>query len=120
ADSCYSGASGGRTINVSGIRASLSDTFLDRIASGKGTVIITASGANEVSMESDEFEHGIFTYFLLEGLKGKADIDRDGLITVDELYRFVSDNVVRASGQEQHPVKKGRVEGRFVFGVVRQ
>ena len=119
ADSCYSGASGGRTINVSGIRSSLSDTFLDRIASGKGTVIITASGANEVSTESDEFKHGIFTYFLLEGLKGKADIDRDGLITVDELYRYVSDNVARASGQEQHPVKKGTVEGRFVFGIVR-
>lgn len=119
ADSCYSGASGGRTINVSGIRSSLSDTFLDRIASGKGTVILTASGANEVSTESDEFKHGIFTYFLLEGLKGKADIDHDGLITVDEIYRYVSDKVARASGQEQHPVKKGIVEGRLVFGVVR-
>ncbi|MGD8765215.1 MAG: caspase family protein [Desulfobacteraceae bacterium] len=117
ADSCYSGASGGRTINVTGIRASLSDAFLDRISGGKGTVIITASGANEVSMESDEFKHGIFTYFLLEGLKGKADVDADGLITVDELYRYVSDNVARASGQEQHPVKKGSVEGRFVLGV---
>ena len=119
ADSCYSGASGGRTVNVSGIRSILSDTFLDQISGGKGTVIITASGANEVSMESDEFKHGIFSYFLLEGLKGKADIDRDGLITVDELYRYVSDNVARASGQEQHPVKKGSVEGRFILGIVR-
>lgn len=118
ADSCYSGASGGRTINVTGIRASLSDAFLDRISGGKGTVIITASGANEVSMESDDFKHGIFTYFLLEGLKGKADVDDDGLITVDELYRYVSDHVARASGQEQHPVKKGSVEGRFVLGVI--
>jgi hypothetical protein len=118
ADSCYSGASGGRTINVTGIRSSLSDAFLDRISGGKGTVIITASGANEVSMESDEFKHGVFTYFLLEGLKGKADVDDDGLITVDELYRYVSDHVARASGQEQHPVKKGSVEGRFVLGVV--
>jgi uncharacterized caspase-like protein len=103
---------------VSGIRSSLSDAFLDRISGGKGTVIITASGANEVSMESDEFKHGIFTYFLLEGLKGKADVDDDGLITVDELYRYVSDHVARASSQEQHPVKKGSVEGRFVVGVV--
>ncbi len=51
ADSCYSGASGGRTIDVSGIRATISDAFLDRVASGKGRVIITASGANEVSAE---------------------------------------------------------------------
>jgi len=119
ADACYSGASGGRTVNVSGIRSSLSEAFLDRVVSGKGTIIITASGANEVSMESEEFKHGIFTYFLLEGLKGKADFDGDGLVTVDELYPYVYDNVARASGQEQHPVKKGTVEGRFVFGVVR-
>jgi len=119
ADACYSGASGGRTVNVSGIRSSLSEAFLDRVASGKGTIIITASGANEVSMESEEFKHGIFSYFLLEGLKGKADFDGDGLVTIDELYPYVSDNVARASGQEQHPVKKGTVEGRFVFGVVR-
>jgi hypothetical protein len=119
ADSCYSGASGGRTVNVTGIRSSLSEAFLDRVVSGKGTIIITASGANEVSMESEDYLHGIFTYFLLEGLRGKADFDGDGLITVDELYPYVSDNVARASGQEQHPVKKGMVEGRFVFGVVR-
>ena len=119
ADSCYSGASGGRTVNVTGIRSSLSEAFLDRVVSGKGTIIITASGANEVSMESEELKHGIFSYFLLEGLKGKADFDDDGLITVDELYPYVSDNVARASGQEQHPVKKGMVEGRFVFGIVR-
>jgi hypothetical protein len=119
ADSCYSGASGGRTVNVTGIRSSLSEAFLDRVVSGKGTIIITASGANEVSMESEDYKHGIFTYFLLEGLRGKADFDNDGLITVDELYPYVSDNVARASGQEQHPVKKGMVEGRFVFGVVR-
>ena len=118
ADSCYSGASGGRTIQMPGVRASISDAFLDRLSAGKGTIILTASGANEVSMESDEFKHGIFTYFLLEGLKGKADIDDDGLITVDELYRYVSDNVANASGQEQHPVKKGSVEGRFVLGVI--
>ncbi len=119
ADSCYSGASGGRTVNATGIRSSLSGAFLDRVVSGKGTIIITASGANEVSMESEEFKHGIFSYFLLEGLKGKADFDADGLVTVDELYPYVYDNVARASGQEQHPVKKGTVEGRFVFGVVR-
>ncbi len=119
ADACYSGASGGRTVNVSGIRASISDAFLDRMVSGKGTIIMTASGANEVSMESEEYKHGIFSYFLIEGLKGKADSDADGLVTVDELYPYVYDNVARTSGQEQHPVRKGVVEGRFVFGIVR-
>ena len=119
ADSCYSGASGGRTIDISGIRASISDSFLDRIAGGKGRVIITASGANEVSAEYDNLRHGVFTYYLVEGLKGKADADRDGVITVDEAYQYVSEAVPRSTGQEQHPVKKGTVEGQLILSITK-
>jgi uncharacterized caspase-like protein len=119
ADSCYSGASGGRTVNVTGMRANLTDGFLERVAGGRGKVIITASAANEVSVEKDELGHGVFTYYLLEGLRGKADADRDGLITVEEAYRYVYERVAKATGQEQHPVKKGTVEGSFVIGVAK-
>ncbi len=119
ADSCYSGASGGRTISLSGIRANISDAFLDRIAGGKGTVIMTASGANEVSAEDEKLQHGVFTYYLLEGLSGAADADQDGLVTVAEAYRYVSTHVPRATGQEQHPVKKGTVEGRLILSITK-
>jgi hypothetical protein len=118
ADSCYSGASGGRTISVTEMRANISDAFLDRIAGGKGRIILTASGANEVSSEDEKLHHGVFTYFLLKGLQGKADTDKDGVITVDEAYGYVSRHVPQATGQEQHPVKKGTVEGRLVLGVI--
>lgn len=117
ADACYSGASGGRTIGVSGTRASISDAFIDRIAGGKGRVIITASGANEVSVENDELKHGVFTYFLIEGLKGPADTNKDGIVTVDEAYDYVSRHVPQATSQEQHPVKKGTVEGRLILSI---
>ncbi|MGD2184849.1 MAG: caspase family protein, partial [Desulfobacterales bacterium] len=119
ADSCYSGASGGRTISLSGVRANISDAFLDRIAAGRGTVIITASGANEVSAEDENLQHGVFTYYLLEGLAGPADADKDGLVTVDEAYLYVSTYVPRATGQEQHPVKKGTVEGRLILSIIK-
>jgi len=118
ADACYSGASGGRTVSASGIRASVSDTFLERLAGGKGKIIITASGANEVSMERDELKHGVFTYYLLEGLRGAADTDADGVITVDEVYRYVSTKVPKATGQEQNPIKKGSVKGQLLLGIV--
>jgi hypothetical protein len=118
-DTCYSGASGGRTISVADIRAGISDGFLDRITGGKGKIILTASGANEVSAESDELQHGIFTHFLIKGLQGEADSDGDGLITVDEVYTYVSKQVPQATNQEQHPVKKGIVEGPLVLSIVR-
>ena len=60
----------------------------------------------------------MFTYYLVQGLRGAADGDGDGLITVDEAYGYVSEHVPAATGQEQHPVKKGTVEGRLVFGIV--
>ncbi len=118
ADSCYSGASGGRTVSIEGIRANISDRFINRIAEGKGRIIMTASAANEVSAEDDTLQHGIFTYYLIEGLRGRADYDSDGLVTVDEAYRYVSEEVPRATAQEQHPVKKGSVEGQLVLGIV--
>jgi hypothetical protein len=119
ADACYSGGSGGRTISVADTRANIGDGFLERVVGGRGKVIITASSANEVSVEKDELQHGVFTYYLLEGLRGKADFDRDSMITVDEAYRFVYDEVPKATGQEQHPVKKGSVEGSVVLSIVR-
>jgi len=118
-DTCYSGATGGRTISVSDFRAGISDGFLDRITGGKGKIILTASGANEVSAEDDELQHGVFTHFLIKGLQGQADTDSDGLITVDEVYTYVSKQVPQATNQEQHPVKKGIVEGPLVLSIVR-
>ena len=118
-DTCYSGASGGRTVPVFGTRGNVSGAFLDRLSQGRGRVILTASDANEVSMEKDELNHGVFTYYLLEGLRGKADADGDGVITLDEVYNYVSMKVPQATGQDQHPVKKGEMTGQIVLGVVK-
>jgi uncharacterized caspase-like protein len=82
-------------------------------------VVLTASKASEVSEEREDLGHGVFTYYLLEGLKGKADADKDGIVTVDEAYAYVSKKVPEVTGQNQHPVKKGEVEGQLVLGHVR-
>jgi len=51
-------------------------------------------------------------------INGSAGMDNDGLITVDEVYHYVSTHVPRATGQEQHPVKKGIIEGNLVIGEI--
>jgi uncharacterized caspase-like protein len=119
ADTCYSGASGGRTLLSSSTRATLSERFFERLSQGKGRIILSASSANEVSQEIDEFGHGVFTYYLLQGLKGEADKDGDGLITVGEVFSYVSRQVPDATGQDQHPVKKGESEGEIVIGRIK-
>lgn len=116
ADTCYSGASGGRTMMATKTRANLSDKFYERIANGKGRVIISSCSANEVSKEDDKLKHGIFSYYMLEGLKGRSDQDGDGIITVSELFSYITSKVPQASAQDQHPVKKGETEGELVIG----
>lgn len=115
-DSCYSGATAGRTFSTAARRANLSDGFLTRLSKGKGRVVLTASRAGEISEERDDLGHGVFTYYLLEGLNGKADVDGDSIVTVDEAYSYLSIHVPEATGQNQHPVKKGEVEGQLILG----
>jgi uncharacterized caspase-like protein len=90
------------------------DLFLERLTRSKGRVIITASRPTEVSLELPELGHGIFTYYLSQGLKGAADLNRDGIVSLQELYEYLEQQVsrkARAVGGNQHPVMKGEVEG---------
>lgn len=122
ADACYSGGSGGRTVLASGgwRSANISDKFLDRIVdAGKGRIILTSSSTKEVSQESDKLGHGYFTYYLIEGLKGAADIGNDGEIDVDEIYQYLNVRVPDATGGTQHPMKKGEAEGRVIIGRIK-
>ncbi len=59
--------------------------------------------------------HGVFTYYLAEGLKGAGDLNRDGIVSLQELYEYVEQQVVqksRAVGGNQHPLHEGRAGGR--------
>lgn len=55
----------------------------------KGRAIITASGPAEVSVELPELGHGISTHYVVTGLKGAGDLNRDGVVSVQELYEYV-------------------------------
>jgi len=114
-DACYSGAAGGRTFASKRTRAlRVDDLFLDRLARSRGRAIITASRSSEVSIEVPELGHGLFTHYLLQGLRGAADLDRDGVVVLQELYTYLEQQVSqksRASGGNQHPVMKSEMEG---------
>jgi uncharacterized caspase-like protein len=122
-DACYSGAAGGRTFASRKTRAgTVDDLFLERLTRSKGRAIVTAARPAEVSVELPELGHGIFTYYLTEGLKGAGDLNRDGIVTLQELYEYLEQQVVRKSravGGNQHPVMKGEMEGVLPLTKVR-
>jgi len=76
---------------------------------GLGRVILSATDATQYAWEGDqvigEIQSSLFTHFLIDGLKsGAADLDADGIVTVDELYNYVREQVVTANPR-QTPLK---------------
>lgn len=56
--------------------------------SHEGQVIVQAAGPGELAHESDTLRSGIFTHYLVSGLRGAADSDGDGRVQLDEAYGF--------------------------------
>jgi uncharacterized caspase-like protein len=114
-DACYSGAAGGRTFAAKKTRTgNVDDLFLERLTRSKGRAIITASRPTEVALELPDLGHGVFSHFLVQGLRGAGDLNRDGIVTLQELYEYVEQQVTQKSrsvGGNQHPMLKGELEG---------
>ena len=115
-DACYSGAAGGRTFASSKTRAvTVDDLFLDRLTRSKGRAIVTASRPSEVSIELAELGHGIFTYYLVRGLQGAADLNRDGIVTPPgalRVPRAAGGPEVARGGRQPAPGDEGRAGRR--------
>ncbi|MCB0422104.1 MAG: caspase family protein [Bdellovibrionales bacterium] len=84
-DSCFSGA-----LKSKGYKKSeaIDLVKIDR-DEPTGSVILTSSSGNEFSYESENLKGSIFTYHLVSGLYGQADGNKDGQVTIDELYQYV-------------------------------
>ena len=89
------------------------DMYLDLASSDSGTALILSSKSKETSLESRGLRHGVFTYFLVKGLKGAADIDQNGEIVLQELFDFIYKEVRMYTGKLQSPLLKGDFDPAF-------
>ena len=106
ADTCHSyGFSGARAGAGSRRANNLVNQYLQRYASKGQRAVITASDISESSFEDAKWGdgHGVFTYFLLQGLQGKADANHDGVVTAGELFAYLKQSVPQATGGKQNP-----------------
>ena len=113
-DACYGGLALASTRGLT----KTTPNFLQKITSEKGRQIITAGGKDEQVIERSEWGHSAFTKNLLAGLgQSVADIDDDGVITANELGRFVSERVYNET-DGFHTPQTGRIGtemGEFIF-----
>lgn len=123
ADACHAGGIGqsfdvvrrsDRGIRVNPINARLRN--LSKV--GDGICVISASDDKQFSQESKRWGggHGVFTYFLLKGLKGGADYTNDGKVTLGELLPYLSEQVRRATKNAQSPIVAGKFDPAMTIG----
>lgn len=117
-DSCHSGAA-----NALGAMESAAAQSL--FEGAEGFLVLSSCDQHEQSFEWAEKGHGAFTWFLAEGLRGRADADGDQLVTTGELASYARDATRRwAAGRGlvqtprsvsslPHEVVMARVEGRL-------
>jgi len=88
--------------------------------SGRGRIVFAASDGCEKSVEIAEHGRGAFSYFLEKGLRGEADKSCKGVVTADDLWRYIRDLVsqtARAVGNPQTPVRIGEETHDFALSV---
>ena len=78
-------------------------------------LLFLSSKANEYSWETGSMDKSFFCHYLLEGLGGEADKNRDKKITARELFNYVAPRVTRISGNKQHPVMWGKFADDMVI-----
>jgi len=92
-DACYSGkARGGETLLASAKPIALK---ADTNVFPSNFTVISASANDQISSSSPELKHGIFSFYLMKGMEGDADGNRDGKITAGEMQEYLSDKVSR-------------------------
>lgn len=97
----------------------LQGLFVD-LRRGSGTTVITSSAGAEYALESSRQKNGLFTYALIEALKGAkaADANKDGSIVMSEVTDYVKKRVEELSRGKQTPnVRRVNLEGDFVISV---
>lgn len=97
-DACFSGG-----LRDTKKRSSAQQSFNGQ----KGIMLFLSSRTGETSQENPWANYGFYTQYLVRGIKGAADVDKDRIITAKEIYEYVSQNVKKATRQQQHPVMWG-------------
>ncbi|APZ93230.1 caspase family protein [Fuerstiella marisgermanici] len=114
-DACHSGAT---RSNEAATRFSP-----ENLPNGTGIIELLSCRAAELSYESPELRHGVFSHFLATGIAGDADVqgDQDGVVTVAELYQYSHEHTKKYVGerfrQSQTPKQRGDVTGQIPIAV---
>lgn len=97
-DSCFSGA-GGRSVLAEGARP-LVMNLQGNMALSKNMMVLAASSGEQISSTYKEKGHGLFTYFMLKGIKNENVVRKDGSIAISDLFSYIKPQVERIARKQ--------------------
>ncbi len=106
ADTCHSAAIAGTRGVKEAADSKVISEYLRQLSTARaGIAQLSSCRANELSQEDARWGggHGVFTHFVLEGLRGKADENHNGYVTVGELFDYVIRSVKIETLNAQNP-----------------
>lgn len=119
ADACHSGSIEENLKDVT--VESLLDTYYQAwYNSSGGTALLMSSKSEEKSIEYKNVRQGVFSFFLIKGLKGEADGNGDQIVTIKELFDYVQGRVNEYTKLRQTPILTGDFDDFMPLGVVRK
>ena len=117
ADACHSG--GLLAMRAVPLDPSLSKLYSAFEESSGGLALLLSSKSEEYSLEDGGLRSGVFSHYLISGLKGSADFDGNKLITIGELFAYVEQKVQAYTARAQNPMLKGRFDYDMPIGMIR-
>jgi uncharacterized caspase-like protein len=85
----------------------------DRASTPDGFVLLTSAAKGEVAQESDDLMGSLFTHHLLSGLRGSADTDEDGTVTLSEIYAHGYQRTLEDTHKTRAAVQHGELDVRL-------
>ena len=116
ADACHSGSLDKSNKDMGAVIDNYYNAW--KTSSG-GMVLMMSSKAEETSIEYRGLRQGVFSYYLIKGLKGEANSNYDKIVTITELYDYVKKNVQDYTGYKQTPVINGKYDKDMPISVIR-
>ncbi|MBP7184179.1 MAG: caspase family protein [Saprospiraceae bacterium] len=116
ADACHSGS----FLAEKGSTQGTLEKYYHALSQADGGIaLLLSSKSEETSLESNGLRQGVFTHFLIRGMKGEADENKDKIITIKELYKFVSFQVSDFTMRNQSPILVGKYDANMPIAVLR-
>lgn len=103
------------TRSTKNIRERIKDYYKSFDGIKGGLAVIMSSASEEISLEANKLEQGVFSYYFIQGLKGHANTKdenglKDNVVNVSELYKFIEKNVRNFTFGFQHPLIYGKYD----------